>query len=303
MPNVVGMDYYAAQNKYTFIKFVVETQYSDEQPENFIIEQDKAEGRQIKNGQEVNIVVSLGPKMVEIPDVVNKPFNDARNQLELNGFTVIKTEKYDENVTEGWVLATDPPAYETRADGSQIVVTVSLGPVSKETTVPDVQGLTQEEAMLMLRDKKLTPIVIPYNTTDSEGIVVSQEIDPGTKVERNTQIKIAVSTGTAGENTFGLKILIPYYQDGPFYEGGFLIEAYVGDSLRGKIKLSKEEINSKRSVTFDVQGSGVETMLIQVTSDLTNKSVEYSKEEIDFLRGEDTNISRNNNAFFNAEKG
>lgn len=301
MPNVVGMEYFEAQNKYRDIKWAISQENSNEYPEGYIISQGKPEGRTIKSDQEVEIVVSLGPKMEEIPDVINWEYNAAKAELERKGFSVVQTVKYDDNIVEGYVVSIDPQEHSSLAVGSQIVVTVSQGPISQEVEVPDVVGNTQEDALLLMRNAKLLPVVVNVNTPDEKGIVLSQDPQAGEKIERGTSVNIYVSTGELGEGEKSLNLAIPYLKNGDEYKGGFTIEAFIGGASVGKRHY--DEINSIRSTVIGIKGTDVQTVYVQVTSDVTNKSEHYADYIFDFSTGESQRDFFNVNAFLDAEKG
>lgn len=307
MPSVVGMEYFEAQNKYRDIKFVVSQENSSEYPEGYIISQGKPEGRSIKKDQEVKIVVSLGPKMEEIPDVVNWSYDDAREKLERLGFKVVETRNFDENIVEGHVVSVDPDEHTSLAVGSQVVVVVSSGPVSREVTVPGVVGLNRDEAFLLLRNNKLTPTEVRVNTLDDEGTVLSQEYQAGEIIESGTSINIYVSTGHLNEGEIPLTINIPHLKNGDEiqkYQGGFTIEAFIDGASVGIRHY--DEVDSINSTILGIKGNGTQTVYVQVKSDLTNRSEHLSDYIVDFSTGEfkeSDEYDFNMYAFYDAEKG
>lgn len=303
MPNVVGMDYFEAQNKYGDIKFVVSQENSTEYPEGYIISQEKPEGRTIKKDQQVKIVVSAGPKIEEVPDVINWEYETARAELERLGFIVKRTEKFDDDIVEGYVVSTDPQEHTNLAVGSQVIIAVSQGPISQEVEVPNVVGYSKEDAILLMRNAKLLPIVENINTLDDEGMVISQEYQEGEKIERGSEIKIYVSTGHLGEDEKALKINIPYLTNGEKYKGGFTIEAFVDGESVGKREFTKDQINSIKSTTIGIKGDGEQKIYVEVTSMLTNRSEHLADYIFDFSTGEQEEEDFDINAFRDAEKG
>src|SRR5699024_10799206 len=69
---------------------VLSEEYSSTVPVGSVIRQDPApgEGTQLYRGDEVAVVVSLGPEPVAIPDVVGDQVGPAREVLEEAGFVV-----------------------------------------------------------------------------------------------------------------------------------------------------------------------------------------------------------------------
>lgn len=69
-------------------------EYSDSVPKGEVIRTDPPIGSQIKDGQKVNLVLSRGSHLVEMPNVIGESYAAARKQLVKLGFTVTKTEEY-----------------------------------------------------------------------------------------------------------------------------------------------------------------------------------------------------------------
>ena len=138
VPDLVGLDYEECQKAYDGIfEFVIEEQYSYEYPEGVIIRQDPVPpGMVYYVGTEMRCWVSKGVRMVDVADVVGLDFDDAKKILEENTFTVTVdfVSEYSDDVPNGKVIATDPPAFEKAVAGSTVKVTVSGG---KEPDVTD----------------------------------------------------------------------------------------------------------------------------------------------------------------------
>jgi serine/threonine-protein kinase len=66
--------------------------YSEKYAEGFIIGQDPGEGVQLQRGSTISVVVSLGPPLVTVPDVVDMPIDEATAKLKAAG---LKWEVYE----------------------------------------------------------------------------------------------------------------------------------------------------------------------------------------------------------------
>ena len=91
-------------------KVDVRKEYNDEVAKGKVIETSPAEGQQLTRGTSVTLVVSRGPRQVEVPDVVGKNRDDAEAQLEDLGLKVTFTEREDEDKDAGTVLEMSPAA-------------------------------------------------------------------------------------------------------------------------------------------------------------------------------------------------
>jgi beta-lactam-binding protein with PASTA domain len=109
----------------------VTERYDDNVRKDRVIRQTPAAGTELATGSPVNFVVSLGKEPAEtsaVPNVVNTPSTSARAAIASAGFVVgAVTEKYDDNIPAGWVIAQSPAGGEERAAGTPVDLVVSLG--------------------------------------------------------------------------------------------------------------------------------------------------------------------------------
>ncbi len=90
VPEVSGMSQSEAEQALTdagLTPAVVDSQYSSSVPAGVVLSQENTSDPMVP-GSTVNLVVSLGPDLVEVPDVTGKPAKDAIAELEAAGFDV-----------------------------------------------------------------------------------------------------------------------------------------------------------------------------------------------------------------------
>ncbi len=154
----------------------------DSIPRGFIISQNPVAGTKMSPGSSVDLVVSKGPSLIEISDLSRKSLVDAIQILETLGLEYEFVEEYSEDVSVGLVSHTTPPAGEIVTPDQTITVVVSLG---IKIEVPEVEGLTYQEALKVLEDAGLLVSV----SGDTNGRIVKQIprkgefIDPATPIE------------------------------------------------------------------------------------------------------------------------
>ena len=85
-------------------KVDVRREFNDEVKENRVIETSPSERSRLERGSTVTLVVSRGPRKVEVPDVVGKDRDEAERLLEARGLQVSFTEREDEDKEPGTVL-------------------------------------------------------------------------------------------------------------------------------------------------------------------------------------------------------
>ncbi|MDQ3981069.1 MAG: Stk1 family PASTA domain-containing Ser/Thr kinase, partial [Actinomycetota bacterium] len=134
-----------------------------------------------------------GPE-VRVPNVVKLDEDQATEELEDRGFEV-EVEEGASKRPEGQVFRQDPEAGERVEEGSTVTILVSTGPAPTE--VPDVTGMTVEDARDALRDANLRVGNITSQASDEvpEDEVISQFPESGREVESGTPIDLVVSSG------------------------------------------------------------------------------------------------------------
>lgn len=120
-----------------------------------------------------------------VSSVTGQTVASARTKLESNGFNVVVPDGVDESTT----LVTDqmPKPGNYLENGSKIYLYTSENDVRTSVTVPDVKGLSIQEATSKLQDTNLNVIV--EGTT---GVVVSQSVMAGKEVEEGSIVTIVI---------------------------------------------------------------------------------------------------------------
>ena len=93
-------------------------EFNDDVPKNRVIETSPSERSRLERGRTVTLVVSRGPRKVEVPDVVGMDRDEAERLLEARGLQVTFTEREDEEKEPGTVLEMSPAA-GTKADAGR----------------------------------------------------------------------------------------------------------------------------------------------------------------------------------------
>ena len=175
LPDLTGETLSKAEAKLGHLHLVVgaiKKRFSLEVPEGKVIEQSVRPGK-LQWGKTVDLVVSKGPQEVSVPTVVGLKADNARGALEAAGFIVGEISVYSDDVPLGKVVYIDPAA-EVAPEGSDITMAISLGPEFKALTMPDVRGMSVDQATAELESMGLQVGV----RKSCPGSTV-QETDPG----------------------------------------------------------------------------------------------------------------------------
>lgn len=156
-------------------------------------------GTQVNNGTEVSIQISNGTTVA--PDWVGqtKEFVEADAQsknLEVSFETVESTD-----VAPGIVINQSVAAGEVIKDSS-VKVTIAKAPETTSVAIPDVVGLTEEEAVSQLAASGFTNITISVveSSEASEKLVVDVAPGAGQKSETDSLIVIVIAEPTKAQD-------------------------------------------------------------------------------------------------------
>lgn len=186
LPSVANQPQAGARAALEAAGFVVTTEHRTDEnvPAGSVVEQTPGEGK-VSPGSEIHLVISDGPRPVEVPNVVGKSYDGAAESLTAKRFKVTRKDEYSDTVPEGRVIRHDPVAGAEAPRDSAVTVVVSLGP--DLVTVGDYRGETVEDAVEALEDLGLQVDVVGYRP----GRRVKQQDPPeGTKVRRNETVTL-----------------------------------------------------------------------------------------------------------------
>jgi len=135
---------------------------------------------------------------VSVPGVSGLAFETAVDRLAAAQLRVGRvTEVESETSPAGVVLTQRPDAGTMLPVGSAVDLTVAKSP--QLTTIPNVAGISESEALRRLRDAGLVPgarLRTPSDTLPA-GTVVTTQPGPGTRVAVGSVVEVTVSSGPA----------------------------------------------------------------------------------------------------------
>ncbi len=193
VPSVVGTPEDTARVKLVQAGFKVESVVAadDTVPEDEVISQTPPGDSQAARGSTVRITVSGGPDNVEVPDLTGRTLDEAKQLLgDLNLTLGTVTETDDPNTEKGQVISSDPGSGVGVKPGTRINLEVASGQV----VVPNVVGMSQNDAQRALADANLT-VETEYRQTGSvpEGQVTEQDPKGRAKADVGSTVKIIIA--------------------------------------------------------------------------------------------------------------
>ncbi|MGP5288337.1 PASTA domain-containing protein, partial [Glutamicibacter arilaitensis] len=171
------------------------TAYDDEIAIGRVVDSQPGIGENIMKFQGVDLIVSQGPELFEVPDLTGKSLEQATTVLNEIGFQDLKTDQaYSESLDKGEVISSSPAAGKELPRKNIITLTVSKGHAPVE--VPSLTGLSKDAAQ-----EKLESLGLKLNTADSihsavveKGLIAAQDPATGT-IEYGSTVSVNVSEG------------------------------------------------------------------------------------------------------------
>ena len=233
------------------------SEFSTDVPEGHILRQDPKKGETRKGSQLViQVWVSAGEETGEVPDLENKSEQDARilleklnkeYNLELTVEAPEELKQFSEEITEGYVIKTEPAQGEILKKGDTVKLILSKGPDIKPVTVLPFVGMSIDSVLSQLESYKLTCDAADVEVVDSDkpgGTIVWQSPASGETVPEWTTIKFRVSAGLASS---ALPIMVDIPQNG---KDIVKVEIYVGDEPNPQYSETVYEADGAVSTTL-----------------------------------------------------
>jgi beta-lactam-binding protein with PASTA domain len=193
VPNVVNMKKTEAEKKLDDLGLVVKEEFRNDETiaKNTVMDQDPNAYQYVDPGSSVTLTISSGVPVVQLPDVVGDNVKDAKAQLDALGFNV-KVKKVESDEPKGDVVEMSPEGNTPQQKGSDVTLSYSAGPLH----VPNVVGLTEEEAKAKLADAGFTDVKVLHSddTDQPAGTVIDQTPEKGDTWPQDQPVTIFVSS-------------------------------------------------------------------------------------------------------------
>ena len=252
------------------------SEFSTDVSEGHILRQDPKKGETRKGSQLViQVWISAGEETGEVPDLENKSEQDARilleklnkeYNLELTVEAPEELKQFSEEITEGYVIKTEPAQGEILKKGDTVKLILSKGPDIKPVTVLPFVGMSIDSVLSQLESYKLTCDAADVEVVDSDkpgGTIVWQSPASGETVPEWTTIKFRVSAGLASS---ALPITVDIPQNG---KDIVKVEIYVGDEPNPQYSETVYEADGAVSTTL--YGTGLKMVKVYFDGVLDQK--------------------------------
>ena len=169
---------------------------SDTVAEGKVAQTNPSPGSKVKAGQTITAYLSSGSDQVEVPDLVGMSQDQARSALKAVGLELGNVTTVDSDKDKDRIVSQDPETGSKVKKGTTIAVSISTGKAA-QVEIPTVVGISREDAEAQLKALVLTVTVEEVSGSQPSGQVTAVEPGEGSKVDKNSTVKLKVSKGSA----------------------------------------------------------------------------------------------------------
>lgn len=174
-------------------------EYSADIPKHHVIHQAPYPGAEIKPGRDVRITLSKGPETVVVPALKGLTLSQVRIVLEDNGLSSGQmAQVYQEKVPGDVIISQFPRSGTIIHREMPVDLLISLGKRPIDFIMPDLSGLSLNEAIQMIETLHLTlgRVKIAYDDNRVENRILEQFPRSGYRVFLQDAVNLTVSRST-----------------------------------------------------------------------------------------------------------
>ena len=263
LPNVVGMSEQEAKDTIEAAKLVYSKageEYNTEVPEGYVISQDptsQSDTYTVKEKSIVSVIVSKGTETTIMPNVVGENKDKALQLIEDAKLKAEVIEEASKKVEKDIIIRQEITKNKKLNAGETVKIYVSTG--IKQVEVPDLLGMTQEQATTTLKNLGLNAkVTTAEDTNKTDGTVIKQDKDVGTKVEEGTNVIITINKI---QEIVKIRIKVNLTEEQMASKEDIKIEVKTND---GQTDTKTSKAPHTNQVIFDSIG-GIETATLHIT--------------------------------------
>lgn len=249
-----------------------ELEYNNEYGKGVIFDQEPRAGSKVKVGSTIKVKISTGKLTTRLPSFVGQ--DSAQVVAQLNEWGINYEEKmlFDDSIPSGGVIKTLPEAGAEVAADETVILYVSMGREETLVTVPDLTGISLNDAKTLLDNYKLRIGKITYDERSDEpqGTIIHQSVAQDSQVEQNTVIDLEVAGNSGG--SIRLTVMIPLPE-----QINRMVELV---ALQDGIQIQREQVNPSEAKTWKPVFSGEPDQISEIS--ILIDGAEYQVYELDF---------------------
>jgi serine/threonine-protein kinase len=200
VPDLEGLTVELAREKVSPLDLVLEVVDQRNDPRmasDHVLEQMPPAGAAVRRGRKVKLVLSLGGKVLRVPDFVGRPARTAAIELRQQGlFPGDEVHVYSYDQPAGRVIAQVPASDASVVPSSRVWRLVSDGPAPAAWVMPDLTGKARQEAeswIALCGFRKGGVSKVAAARGERGGVVVAQVPQAGYPIRTRDIVELVVS--------------------------------------------------------------------------------------------------------------
>ncbi|MDZ4169721.1 MAG: Stk1 family PASTA domain-containing Ser/Thr kinase [Coriobacteriia bacterium] len=171
-------------------------QVFDDEVAGLVIDQSPVANATAEKGSRINLTVSKGPEVVQVPKLIGLTEEDAQRELTAAGLIPQPLpDEYSATIDAGVIFKQQPAPGEPAEKNTPVQYVVSRG--VETTIVPNVTGMSRANAESKLRDAGFqVKSSDQFSESVKTGVVISQNPQEKLKVAVGSLVRIVVSKGS-----------------------------------------------------------------------------------------------------------
>lgn len=179
----------------------------DDSPKGSVVDQRPKSGAQVRVGAIVTLIVSDGPKPVNVPSLIGLTDEQARTLASTQGFTLDDSVHQAAPGTDaGTILSQDPAPGTTVTRHTVVHTVVSDGDAASTLAIPDLHDASLSNAQAALVQRGFLVNVIYRVESDENGRVVDQTPPAGTLLGAGSTVTVTLSVPGEVPDTEGMSV-------------------------------------------------------------------------------------------------
>lgn len=207
VPSLEGKDVVYALELLTELELntkVKGSEYTADIPKNYVVFQEPQAGAEIKKGRDVKIVLSKGPQTISMPNLLDLSVQQANIILEEHGICQGELSRtYNNRVEKDHIITQVPSQGTTISRGGCVDLLISMGRQPEAFKMPDLIGLTLEDALQSIEKIKLVigEIKSSHHKNKPRNIIVKQTPTSGHRVIAASPVSLLINRKSKKEKS------------------------------------------------------------------------------------------------------
>jgi len=198
VPDITGMTLEAASREvaeFDLVLQVVDQRNDPTIPSDRILQQAPPAKVAVRRGRKIKLVMSLGGKVLEVPNLSGQAARAVEIELRQQGFASGDEVRVASTASSGIVIAQVPPPETPAVPSSRVHRLVSSGPQPAQWVMPDLTGLHRDQVERWLERKGFRRGAVRQVSISGrqEGRVVGQLPLPGYPIRTNDIVDLTVA--------------------------------------------------------------------------------------------------------------